>query len=350
VIRPSSALILLFAALLGCLVSTGSAANKPEKIVVARLDAQELAELREVAPRANIVPVADARAALAEIHDADALIGVLDEQLVRQGKNLRWIQVFSAGVDRYRYPELIESEIVLTNAKVIQGPNVADQAMALLLALTRRVVFATELARKDGWREARSELRDGTPPIIELEGKTGLVVGYGGIGSAIAERAHGFGMRILAVDPKPGKPHPEWVEHVYTPDELLRALPEADVVFLAVPLTDETQGMMGRDAFASMKDGAYLVNIARGKVVDTEALVSVLESGKLAGAGLDVTDPEPLPPEHRLWSFDNVVVTPHMGGTSDQVWARRVALAKDNLARFVEGRELVNIVDKKRGY
>lgn len=133
-------------------------------------------------------------------------------------------------------------------------------------------------------------------------------------------------------------------------DQYLELLPKAHVVILAVPLTDETRGMIGPEAFEKMRDGTYIVNIARGPVIDTNAMLAALKSGKLAGAGLDVTDPEPLPKDHPLWAQDNVVITPHMGGASDVVWERRVQLAVDNLSAFVEGKPLRNVVDKKAGY
>jgi phosphoglycerate dehydrogenase-like enzyme len=343
------ALVTVVALAVGCFASTGTHAKKTLKIVVGRLDAQQVAVLKKAAPNAKIIAVADADAALKEIADADALIGLLNEELVKAGKNLKWIQVLSAGVDRYRYPALIDSDIVFTNAKVIQGPNVADQAMALLLAMTRQVVRASVLAQEHEWSTVRGKLRESPHGIIELNGKTALVIGYGGIGAAIAERSRGFGMEIVATAHNADKPHPDWVE-LHPANKLPELLPRAHVVFLAVPLTDETRGMIDAAALDKMRDGAYLVNIARGPVIDTDALIEALRSGKLAGAGLDVTDPEPLPMDHPLWKLDNVVITPHMGGTSDVVWERRLGLARDNLQAFVQGKPLRNVVDKQAGY
>ncbi len=334
---------------IGCLTSGPiSNAHTQVKIVVGRLSGEQVSKLQKTVPGAKLIAVGSSAEALTQIEDADALIGFADEALVRKGKRLRWIQVLSAGVDRYRYKALVDSDITLTNAKIIQGPNVADQAMALLLVLTRQVHRAVRLGPKDGWDNTRTALRAGK--TIELAGKLMLVVGYGGIGSAIAERGHGFGMRIEAIDPKPEKPHPTWVEAIHLPQNLLEALPRADVVVVAVPLTAETENMFNTEAFAAMKTGSYLVNIARGKVVDTPALMHALESGKLAGAGLDVTEPEPLPQGHPLWQLDNVVITPHMGGTSDQVMERRLELVEHNLRAFVAGEALRNVVDKRRGY
>ena len=334
--------------LLACLVAPQIQARKEPKIVVVHLDGERLASLKRAASGARVVAVEDESEALQQIGDADALLGTASPALMRAGKNLRWVQVYSAGVDRYLFPEMLESSAVLTNAKVIQGPNVADQAMALLLVLSRKMHVAIRAQQQHDWRQARRRIKDAGP--IELAGKTALVVGYGGIGSAMGERVHGFGMKVLAVDPRPDKPYPDFVERVYLPTQLHQALARADVVMLAVPLTDETEGMMDAAAFSAMNKGALLINIARGKVVNTPDLLAALESGQVGGAGLDVTDPEPLPPDHPLWTAPNVVITPHMGGTSDMVWQRRMELLEENVARFVAGNELRNVVDKERGY
>ncbi|MEM6993363.1 MAG: D-2-hydroxyacid dehydrogenase [Myxococcota bacterium] len=338
------ALLLVF----GCLLSTpkSSAGEPPPKVVVMYASPEGLQRLREAAPDVRLVGVSDPEAALAEIGDADGLIGVPTDAMIQAGTRLRWVQVFSAGVERYLFDSLRTSDIVMTNAKVIQGPNVADQAMALLLVLTRGL-HAT-LRHRGDWEESRKAGREYGP--IELHGKTALVLGLGGIGTEIARRAAGFGMRVIATAAHPDKPHPAFVDAVYGPGEMSAQLPKADVVFVALPLVDETRGLLDAEAFAAFKPGAFLVNIARGKIVDTDALIAALESGQVAGAGLDVTDPEPLPDDHPLWTRNDVVITPHMGGSSDQVAARRAALFEHNLQQFAKGGELRNVVDKTRGY
>jgi phosphoglycerate dehydrogenase-like enzyme len=315
-------------------------------VVVGRFDAAQVAELREVVPRAKFVRVESADEAMKHIADAEVLIGILSQDLVRAGKKLKWVQVLSAGVDRYRYAELVESDVVLTNGKVIQGANVGDQAMALLLTLTRRIQYAV---RQKSWENRRDWYAD-EGGAIELEGKKALVVGLGGIGTAIARRCYGFGMTVTGVDIDLEKGDRDFVEAIHPPEKLDELLPEADVVVLAVPLTPKTHGMMGTEQFAAMKKGSYLVNIARGKVIDTNALVEAIKAGTFGGVGLDVTDPEPLPSDHVLWTFPNVVITPHVGGASDQLVHRRLALVKENLRRFVAGEPLRNVVDKKKGY
>ncbi len=265
------------------------------------------------------------------------------ERFLVETGNLRWIQSNSAGVEGFLdIPDLRDSDIVLTNAKIIQGPEIADHAFALLLNFTRNIK-AFNAQMPEGWNTDR-EL-----PMIELSGKTALIIGLGGIGTQIAQRAAAFGMTVLALDPKDIPIHRD-VAYVGKPDELDDLLPRADVVFSAVPHTPATEGMIGARQFDLMKQDVYFINVSRGKIVDTDALVAALESGKVRAAGLDVTDPEPLPTDHPLWTMSNVTITPHLATISDRLAERRTALLRDNVARFVNGRPLRNVVDKQAGY
>jgi phosphoglycerate dehydrogenase-like enzyme len=184
--------------------------------------------------------------------------------------------------------------------------------------------------------------------LDELAGKTMLVIGLGGIGSEIARRAFGFGIRAIATDPKVLE-RPLFVDELHRPDRLRELLPRADVVVSAVPLTKATRGMIGAEEFGMMKRGVILINVSRGKVVNTDALVAALDSGRVAAAGLDVTDPEPLPDGHPLWSR-NVIITPHTAGQSPGGERRRRDVFRENLRRFAAGESLLNVVDKKAGY
>ena len=256
---------------------------------------------------------------------------------------LRWIQSNSAGVEGFlEIPDLRDSDIVLTNAKIIQGPEIADHAFALLLNFTRNIK-AFNAQMPEGWNTNR-EL-----PMIELSGKTALVIGLGGIGTQIAQRAAAFGMTVIAVDPKDVPIHRD-VTYVGKPDELDDLLPRADVVFSSVPHTPASEGMIGARQFELMKQDVYFINISRGKIVDTDALVAALRSGKVRAAGLDVTDPEPLPSDHPLWAMSNVTITPHLATISDRLEERRTQLLRDNITRFATGRPLRNVVDKQAGY
>jgi phosphoglycerate dehydrogenase-like enzyme len=295
-----------------------------------------LAELKRVAPEVEFIPTRDEEEAAKAIGDADAVIGFCTPDIIKAGKNLRWIHASIAGVDKLLSPELIGSKVVLTNTQRIHGPNVGDQAFALLLALTRNL-------RPNGERASSALSRR------ELHGKTMLVVGLGGIGTAISRRAEAFGMRVLAVDPKEMK-RPPFVFSLLKPDQLMELLPKADVVVLACPLTARTRGMLGEAQFKAMKRSAYLINIARGGIVQTAALVEALQNKQIAGAGVDVTDPEPLPAEHPLWKLPNVVISPHVGGQSPDARQRQWRLLRENLRRFAVGEPLLCVVDKQKGY
>jgi phosphoglycerate dehydrogenase-like enzyme len=231
--------------------------------------------------------------------------------------------------------------VVVTNGKIIDGPQIGDHAWALLLGLTRQMFrFIPHLAQKK-WT---------TPNYggIELEGKTAVVIGVGGLGTAIAQRANAFGMRVIGVDPKDLPMNRVLARTVY-PDRLDTVLPEADVVFVSAPHTPRTENMIGARQFGLMKKGAYFIAVSRGALYDSAALVAAIEQGRLAGAGLDVTNPEPLPPDHPLWKFDNVVITPHVAWVTDND-ARGNDLVKENILRFVNGEQLRNVVDKRAGY
>ncbi|MCL4401268.1 MAG: D-2-hydroxyacid dehydrogenase [Acidobacteria bacterium] len=314
---------------------------QPRKILVTGEMIPAAGEFRQAAPNVTIVTATGERV-MAEAADADAIIGGIRPDVFRVAKKLKWVQLTIAGVESYRFPGFVESPVVLTNCKIIQGPNIADHALALLLALTRNLYRAVSGRPRQEW--VRSQYHP-----IELRGKTAVVIGVGGIGSQIAQRVYGFGMKVIGVDPK-DMPYTPWVSRMVYPDQLDSVLPQADVVFLSAPLTPESQGMMGARQFELLKPGAYFIAVSRGRLYDTGALVKALDSKRVAGAGLDVTNPEPLPKGHPLWNFENVIVTPHVAGQSDAVQSRRIALIRENIARFAQGRPLLNVVDKQKGY
>lgn len=315
------------------------------KIVVTGLSPAEFSELKQTA-EANLVPVEDAAEALGEIADADALLGICSQELVQAAQKLRWIQVYSAGVDPYRFPELLTSDITLTNLKILQGPEIADHALALLLALTRRL---NELIPQREAQDWPAMLYRTSRRPIELHDKTAVVIGFGGIGTQIGQRAAAFGMKVIAVDPK-DIPFLFFMERAVRPDQLHEVLPLADVVFMAAPHTPESERMMGSVEFELMKQGSYFIAVSRGKTYDKGALVKALDEQHLAGAGLDVTDPEPLPKGDALWGFENVIITPHIAGQSDHIRDRLLGLLKENIKRFAAGAPMLNVVDKQKGY
>lgn len=317
--------------------------KKPRRILVpSGLMPARLEELKLIAPEVEFIPVKSVEAAVKSVEDADAVLGYSSPELVKAGKNLRWIQVGSAGVDGVVNPELTNSSITLTNTQRIYGPTVADQALSLLLALTRGIRGDLPKLGNVTWHVIR-------PDLAELHGKTMLIVGLGGVGTQVAKRAHGFGMKVRAIDPK-DMDRPAFVFSLDKPGRLMELLPQADVVALCCPLTPETKGLMGALQFSAMKKSAWFINVARGPIMDQDALQAALEKKQIAGAGLDVTEPEPLPSDHPFWAMKNVVISPHVGAQSPECLDRQWRLYRENVRRFVAGEALLGVVDKSKGY
>jgi phosphoglycerate dehydrogenase-like enzyme len=318
--------------------------GKKLKVLIPVMKPEQVAELETMAPNVELVVCHNGKEAVENVKDADASYGFITTDLIRAGKKLKWVQQGSAGVENVvNIPELVNSEIVLTNMQRVFGPEIADQAMGYLLNFSRHLPHYMRAQAKGEWDRSSQVALD------ELMGKTMQIIGLGGIGSALARRAHAFGMRILATDPKVVE-KPDFVEDLQKPDSFHRLLPQADVLASAVPLTPISRKMIGEKEFAMMKKGAILINVSRGGVVDTDALVRNLDSGQIGAAGLDVTDPEPLTPGHPLWSKQNVIITPHIAAQSPGGQKRTYELFRENLRKFSRGETLWNIVDKKAGY
>jgi phosphoglycerate dehydrogenase-like enzyme len=304
--------------------------------------ADRLPELQGAAPTLELITYSDARDALAKAPDADAFYGSPTPDLLTAAPNLRWIQVGSAGVENVLFPELIESPVTLTNAKVIYGSHLADHLMAFILAFNRNLPHHFRTQQAEVW-ESRANLRP-----MEMAGETLLIVGLGGTGLALARRAAAFDMRVIAATRSP-KPETPGVERIAPMTELHALLPQADHVALCCALTPETYHLISDEELSLMKSTAYIHNVTRGGVIDQDALLRALQTGQIAGAGLDVTEPEPLPPGHPLWKLPNVLITPHASGHSPHSGARMFDLLKENLRRFGAGEPLLNVVDKRAG-
>ncbi|MFO0958401.1 MAG: D-2-hydroxyacid dehydrogenase [Isosphaeraceae bacterium] len=330
------------AGLAAAAIANGSWASgrKGPTILIPSTPAEQLADLKSAAPEAEFVVCPNNAAALAAAPNADASYGFISRDLIRAGKALKWVQQPSAGVETIvDIPELRDSGIVLTNMQRVFGPPIADQALAYMLAFTRGL---NDFVVRKEWARPKEAVFE------ELAGKTIVIVGLGGIGSEIARRCHAFGMKVLGTDPKVLDAPPGVLE-IHRPGSLASLLPRADVLASAVPLTPETRKLIGGAELALLRPGALLINVSRGGVVDTEALVSALRSKQVAAAGLDVTDPEPLPKDHPLWSL-NTIITPHTAGQSPGSDRRRHEVFRENVRRFADGLMLLNVVDKKAGY
>lgn len=262
------------------------------------------------------------------------------EHVLHDAPRLRWVHTPSAGVEHLLTPALVERDISLTNSAGVHAIPIAEFVIAFLLSHAKGLPALWAAQTRSHWT------RD--PEPLELLGATLLIVGMGGIGEALAERAAAFGMRVWGSRRLP-RPSPH-AERVVGPDGWRPLLPEADYVVVAAPLTPATHGMIDAAALAAMKPTAYLVNVARGPLVDERALIEALRAGRIAGAALDTFDQEPLPEGHPLWQMPNVFVTPHATAYSPRMHERQIALFLENLQRFRSGQPLLNLVDLTKGY
>ena len=315
---------------------------------------EELAgRIRERWPGMNVVYLPHHDLLAPELPDMDIFVGYLlrPEQL-RAAKQLAWLHIISAGVSQLMYPELRESNIVVTNASGVHAAPMAEHVAGSVIALARDFPGAMRYQLRRQW--AQQEIWDGPARPREIAGLLALIVGFGAVGQAIAERLRALGMRVWAVSRSgqidPAITRPALAERLFPATHLDAALPEADFVVLAAPETAETRHLIGARQFTLMKPSAFLINVARGSLIDESALVAALERRTIAGAALDVAAEEPLPAESPLWARENVFITPHVSGTSERVWERESELLLDNLERWFSGQELRNRVDLKRGY
>lgn len=280
-----------------------------------------------------------------EIVDADVVYGWPNRDQFLSAERLKWIQVPSAGVEMLcSVPEIVESDVVITNSRGAHARVIAEHTFAMLLAFTRG------LHRFEQDKAARRWSRDAAiADVLEIAGWTMGIVGYGQIGQQVAQRARGFEMEILAVDENPVPDAPHGVE-VWGLDRLPELFEQSDTVVIAAPFTPRSRHMISADLLNRMKPTAYLLVESRGGIVDEAALVDVLKKGKIAAAGLDVFEEEPLPPTSELWDVPNLIVTPHLAGASLQKDRRCVEILRENIGRFQRGETLVNLVDKRKGY
>jgi phosphoglycerate dehydrogenase-like enzyme len=329
----------------------------PKRIVVATGNPngtsarQQLDPLIGAAPGVEIVAVASAEELAKQAGDADAIVGgddtVCDPRvLAASGKRLRWVAIMSAGVEGcLGKPALERPGLTVTNMRAVAGPVMAEHTIGLMFALSRSLqVSIGRQATGEGWNRNFA----GSPPQA-LEGKTVLIVGLGGIGTEVARRAHALGMKVIATRAS-SKEGPAFVSYVGLSDELPTLIAQADVVVSALPLIPATTNLFDAKMFARMKKNAFFINVGRGGSVVTDDLVAALNNGTIAGAGLDVTEPEPLPKDHPLWKARNIIITPHVSALSDLGQAARVAVLREQVRRFAAGDKLLSVVDFKKGY
>lgn len=278
----------------------------------------------------------------ADLEWADVLLGNVSPQVL-SGMDLLWVQTGSAGVEPYLRPGVLKEHTLLTNATGAYGLAIAEHMLGMLLELMKKLQLYRDAQQKANWGSQGA--------VTSLYGSTVLVLGLGDIGGEFGWRCKALGAKVLGVR-RANREKPDYADGVFLLENLDELLPQADVVAVTLPGTEATKGLLGRERIARMKDGALLLNVGRGSIVDTEALCDALESGKLSGAGLDVTDPEPLPPDHRLWRIPTAVITPHVSGFYHlkETHERIVRIFAENLKRFFAGEPLKNQIDFSTGY
>jgi phosphoglycerate dehydrogenase-like enzyme len=298
-----------------------------------------LEQIAAISPDITVIPRADGDVYARELPKAHAVYGSLSGEDVAVAKELRWVQYNAAGVEHVLSSQLVASDVQLTNARGCHSSQIAEHAFGLLFGLTRNIAA---YARDGQHKVARP---------IELRGMTMGIIGLGAIGREVARRAKAMDMHVLAIDEQPMfVERYRMVDEVHSPDWLGEMLKRSDVVVTAAPHTPRSEGMIGEAQFALMKPSAYLIGVSRGKLVKTDALLAALKSNRLAGAGLDVTDPEPLPASHALWDQPNVIITPHIAGQSQFTDERVQDVLVENVRRYANGLPLINLVDKQMGY
>lgn len=279
------------------------------------------------------------------IGDADAVVAWrVPEEAIKTAQNLKWIHRGAAGVEDLITPTLRASDIILTNSSGVHASNIAEHVFACMLAFARRLPKLLTMQREHQWNGER------IVGVFELTGQTVTLAGLGDIGQAVAARARAFGMHTIGVRRDVTLPRPESVDTLISMERVLEAVESANHVVNSLPLTESTRMMFDATVFDTMQPGAYFYNVGRGKTVDTEALIAALDSGSIAGAALDVTEPEPLPEDSPLWDMPNVIITGHTAGKTPYMWSRVFHLVEQNLHRYSAAEPMLNVVDLDAGY
>ncbi len=275
--------------------------------------------------------------------EAEVVFGLrLPQNIIRRAPKLKWIQVMSAGVNRFLDAEMVASPVTLTNVSGIHATSIGEFVLMLMLTLAKGAPLCFQLKQERQWKRF--------PPAV-LRTKTVGIVGLGHIGREVARLSKAFHMRVLATRRSAKQAgRARYVDMLLPRERLPQLLGQSDFVVLALPLTSETNKLLGAKELRAMKPTAYLINIARGEIVDEAALVRALEERWIAGAGLDVFTTEPLPPDSKLWSLPNVILSAHISGMMEDYTERATEVFCENLKRYVNGQRLRNMVNKKRGY
>jgi phosphoglycerate dehydrogenase-like enzyme len=325
-------------------------------LIYPAVSAERLAKIRSAAAPITVVQAQDENQAVAEVADADALFGSLTPAMLKSARKLRWTQSPTASMEKYLFPELVDSPVIVTNMRGIFSDVIADHVFGFILCFAKNFHIYIRQQMEGVWRVLGREAGElpgyGGPGEVHPSDRAAItlgdctlgIIGLGGIGAETARRGLAFSMRVVAVDPRAADA-PNGVTLLKNLDDLLA---QSDFVVIAAPHTPETYKLIKRPQLRQMKRTAYLINVGRGVIVDLADLTAALQAGEIAGAGLDVFEIEPLPADHPLWRMPNVIITPHTAAASPRIAERHLETLLDNLRRFVAGEPLRNVVDKKR--
>ncbi|WP_114748414.1 D-2-hydroxyacid dehydrogenase [Pleomorphovibrio marinus] len=304
-------------------------------------------QIKKISPDITLYSDLDAAEKDKLLPEIDVVFGRISEEDLAKAKGLKWVHSSSAGVEKQLFPSMMErSEIAMSNAKGCYGPAIAEHVFGLLFSLTRGIKEQSLNMSDGNWKGVEGQ--------IEMRNLTMGIIGYGGIGREIARRAKAMDLKVLAADIRPmtqestGNIVDELYEMEFGGFE--KVLENSNILVSAVPHTAKTEGMFNEAIFNQLPNGSYFINISRGKVTNTDDLMKTLDSGRLSGAGLDVTDPEPLPQNHPLWQYPNVIITSHISGRSQYSHLRSQDVFVRNVERWVQNMPLLHEVDKEAGF
>lgn len=316
-------------------------------LVNAKISDRQMEALRQLSPQLEVVREVDPQRAREEMCDAEILYTFQLPGPLAEARALRWIQLVSAGADHIMEAGGAKTDILVTTASGIHGAAMAEYVLCMMVMLARRIPLILRESQQHQWKPGRLRTYYGD----ELEGKTLGIVGLGTIGRRVAKVAKALEMRVLGLR-RSGKSGGDAgaADELYGPGQLLEMLPQCDFVLVVVPFTPETRGLIGERELRAMKPTAYLINVARGEIVDEAALARALREGWIAGGAFDVFAQEPLPPDSELWDLPNLIITPHMSGNTIPYMDRATELFQENLRRYLAGEPMINVLDKELGY
>lgn len=315
-------------------------------LVLVPLEARHAEKLKAAAPEYDFRfrdKIAGNPETKEDVQWAEIIIGNVQADDLCGSPRLRWLQTAAAGVDPYTKPGVLAENTLVTNGTGAFGLAISEHMLGMLLGIQKKLALYRDQQKQEEWKSLGS--------VTSVYGSTVLVLGMGDIGGEFAKRCKALGAYVIGMR-RTDTAKPAYADEICLTADLDKVLPRADVVAVSLPGTPETTGMLSGERIARMKDGAIVLNVGRGSIIDTEALCDALESGKLMGAGLDVTDPEPLPKGHRIWQLPGAVITPHVSGFYhlQETLERSVDIFAENLGRFSRGEQLRNLVDLSWGY